>query len=87
MPTAQEEHYAKEAHRLLNDEVLAAAFERVRLEALVALADADPDDKTQIMRLQAKANCLQEVRDALHAAIVATGENDGGYVPNGRPGN
>ena len=86
MTDATAQHYAREAQRLLNDEVLAAAFERVRIDAMVALTTVDPDDKTEIMRLQAKANCLQDVRDALTAAILATGESDGGHVPNGRPG-
>ena len=76
--TSTKEHFAKEAHRLLNDAVLAAAFETVRMNALVALAEVDPDDKTTILRLQATANCLQSVRDALFAAILANGEGDGG---------
>lgn len=72
------EHFAKEARRLLSDDVLASAFERVRMDALVALAEVDPDNKTEILRLQATAGCLQSVRDALYAAVLANGDQDGG---------
>lgn len=75
---ATEEHYAKEAARLLNDEVLASAFEAVKLNAMMSLCEVDATDTKEIQRLQAIANCLQEVRDALEAAILATGERDGG---------
>lgn len=81
--TDKREHYAKEAHRLLNDEVLAAAFQKVRLDALVGLGTVDPTDTKEIMRLQSIAACLQEVRDLLEVAILATGEMDGGVDPNG----
>ncbi len=72
------EHYAKESQRLLQDEVLAAAFEAVKLKAMRDLTTIDATDTTAILRLQAMANCLQEVRDALEAAILATGKADGG---------
>lgn len=75
---ATAEHYAKEAKRLLSDEVLAAAFERVRLDAMVRLTTVDASNTKEILRLQAIALCLQEVRDALEAAIAASGEMDGG---------
>lgn len=79
------EHYAREAERLLNDETLAGAFQTVRLNAMVKLTEVDPDNKTEILRLQAIASCLSDVRDALEAAIIATGRADGGHDPNGRP--
>ena len=81
MPTATEEHYAKEAARLLSDETLASAFETVKLNAMLRLTEIDPSTEeniAEIRRQQAIANCLQEVRDALHAAILATGKSDGG---------
>lgn len=83
--SATAEHYAKEAERLLSDEVLAAAFETVRLQALTRLADLDPrpENIDEIRRQQAMANCLQEVRDALFAAITSSGKHDGGFNPNG----
>lgn len=76
--TAIEDHYANEAARLLADETLASAFETVKLNAMIDLCTVDATDTKEILRLQAIANCLQEVRDALHAAITATGRNDGG---------
>lgn len=79
--SAIEEHYAKEAARLLNDETLASAFETVKLNAMLRLTEIDPsteENVAEIRRQQAIANCLQEVRDALHAAILATGKSDGG---------
>ncbi len=79
--TTHIEHMAREATRLLQDEVLAAAFEAVKLDALRKLADVDAFDTHQILRLQATANCLQSVRDALEAAILATGKSDGGVSP------
>lgn len=80
---ATAEHYAKEAARLLGDEVLAGAMATVRMNALLALADVDASDTKEILRQQAIAKCLSDVRDALHAAILATGQNDGGVSVNG----
>ncbi len=47
------EHLAKEASRLLSDDVLIGALASIREEALDALATADADDKTEILRQQA----------------------------------
>lgn len=80
---ATAEHYAKEAARLLSDEVLAGAMATVRMNALLALADVDASDTKEILRQQSIAKCLSDVRDALHAAILATGQNDGGVSVNG----
>lgn len=80
--SAAEQHYAKEAARLLGDETLAEAMTTVRMNALVALAEADASDTKKILRLQAIANCLADVRDQLEAAIKAMGSADGGYDPN-----
>jgi hypothetical protein len=81
-----DEHYAKEADRLLNHEpILADAFNAVRLKALVALGEVDPDDTKEIRRLQAIASCLPDVLGELQAAILATGKSDGGFSPNVQP--
>jgi len=53
----------------------------VRLKALVALGSVDPGDTKEIARLQAVANCISDVRDALVAEIAQTGEYDGGFSP------
>lgn len=79
---AIEEHYAKEAERLLNDDVLADAMTAVRMNALVELSTVKADDVTEILRLQAIANCLPEVVDALKAHILAAGGMSGGVDPN-----
>lgn len=81
-PLATAEHYAKEAERLLSDEVLSTAFDRVRLEALEALAVADTANINEILRLQAIAGVVTEVRSLLHAMIAASGKRDGGFDPN-----
>ncbi len=79
---------AMEAGRLLNEPLLAAAFEAVRIEAMVSLCEVNPDDKTEILRLQAVANCLQDVRDRLKAKIIAAGGSDGGISAEvSRPNN
>ncbi len=75
-------HLAREAARLLNDEVLAWAMTEVRTNALAALAEVNATDTDEIRRLQAIAGCLQQVRDLLHEAIIATGEMDGGMSAN-----
>ena len=85
MSTRAEEHYAKEAARLLSDETLAAAFETVRLKALVELGEADAFDAQEILRLQARAGCLADVLEELKAAILAIGKSDGGFSPNEPP--
>lgn len=64
------EHLKKEADRLLSDEILTLAFDRVRAEALEALAITDADDKTAILRLQAKVTVIEEVRTELRAMIL-----------------
>jgi hypothetical protein len=79
---ATEKHYANEASRLLSDDTLATAMTTVRANALVALADVDASDTKEILRLQAIANCLQDVRDQLEAAIKSMGSADGGFDPN-----
>lgn len=82
MPTAADAHFAKEAARLLSDDTMAGAFETVRINALVALSTADAGNMKEILRLQAIANCLSDVRDQLEAAIVAMGKADGGFDPS-----
>ena len=78
--TLEEEAQLEAAKRLLNDETLAAAFETVRLNALVALAEVDATNTTEILRLQAIAHCLSDVRDQLLAYLAPA--NSGGFSPN-----
>ena len=64
------EHLAREAERLLADEVLRLAFDAVRQDAIEALASVDADDRTAILRLQARAVVVDEVRAQLQAMIM-----------------
>lgn len=80
--SATAEHYAKEAARLLADDTLATAMTEVRTNALLALGEVDASDTKEILRLQAIANCLSDVRDQLEAAIKKMGSADGGFDPN-----
>lgn len=79
------ERLASEATRLLNEPLLADAFTEVRMNALVALADADASDTKEILRLQAIANCLNDVVDLLRSHITASGRDDGGVSIESKP--
>lgn len=70
------DYFAKEARRLLDDAVLTRAFDDVRQGALEALAMADADNKTMILRLQAQANVIEEVRSVLAAMIIRQAQPD-----------
>jgi hypothetical protein len=61
------DHYAKEADRLLADDTLTEAFDRVRQEALEALAVAKSED---ILRLQAMVAAIDQIRDELRAMVL-----------------
>jgi hypothetical protein len=84
MSEATQEHYANEAKRLLADDTFAEALTRVRTKAMSDLAVADADDKTAILRLQAKVAVTTEILDELNGMILAIG-NDGGFDPNPTP--
>lgn len=62
------DHYAKEAQRLLSDDTLKFALDKVRTAALEELARAD--GKKQIMRLQQKVAVIDEFREELRAATL-----------------
>lgn len=64
------EHYAKEAERLLADEVLKHAFDTVRADALEALVSADVKDSIKVLRLQQTVVVIDEIRAELRAAIA-----------------
>jgi len=73
-----EQRLAAEATRLLSEPLLAEAFAEVRMDALIALAEVDAANTKEILRLQAIAGCLSDVRDLLYAKITASGMSDGG---------
>lgn len=64
------EHYAKEAKRLLADETLRSAFSTVYQSALEELVSVKADDVTSVLRLQAKAQVVEEVLAELSAAVA-----------------
>lgn len=64
-------HLAKEAERLKNDPIFTKALEDIRADALNALALANADDKTTILRLQQKVVVIEEIRNALDRYIIA----------------
>lgn len=76
------EHLAKEADRLKNDPILKKAWDMLQAEALIALANADVDDKTSILRLQQKVAVIDEIRTTLDRYITAADvqENAGSFA-------
>jgi hypothetical protein len=86
MSEALAEHYASEARRLLADDTFAEALTRIRAKALSELAGWDADDKTGIVRLQQKVAVTDDILEELRGMILALGDSDGGFNPNGKPG-
>lgn len=65
------DHLAKESARLRSDPIFNQALDTILGEALAALALADADDKTMILRLQQKAAVIEEIRNVLDRYIMA----------------
>lgn len=65
------DHLAKEAERLKHDQIFNQALAGIRSEALDALAAANADDKTMILRLQQKVAVIDEIRNVLDRYIMA----------------
>ena len=65
------DHLAKEAERLKSDPIFDKALSDIRAEALNALASADADNKTMIVRLQQKVAVIDEIRSVLDRYIIA----------------
>jgi hypothetical protein len=76
------DHLAKEADRLKNDEIFNKALADIRSETLDALAVANADDKTMILRLQQKVAVIDEIRTTLDRYIIAADvqENPGSFA-------
>lgn len=64
------EHLAKEADRLSSDPIFIQALADIRSDALNALAEANADDKTAILRLQQKVAVVDEIRTVLARFIL-----------------
>lgn len=67
------DHLAKEADRLRNDPIFNKALDDIRAETLNALAAANADDKTAILRLQQNVAVIDEIRTVLARYIMAGG--------------
>jgi hypothetical protein len=76
------EHLSREADRLKSDEIFQKALSDIRAETLDALALADADDKTMILRHQQRAAVIDEIRTMLDRYILAADvqENPGSYA-------
>jgi hypothetical protein len=76
------DHLAKEADRLKNDEIFNKALADIRSEALEALAAADADNYTAIVRLQQRVAVVDEIRTMLGRYIIAADvqENTGSFA-------
>jgi len=76
------DHLAKEADRLKNDELFNTALDAIRSEALNALAIADADDITVMLRLQQRVAVIDEIRATLDRSIHASepAEDTGSYA-------
>lgn len=76
------DHLAKEADRLKNDELFNTALDAIRSEALNALAIADADDITVMLRLQQRVAVIDEIRATLDRYIIASepAEDTGSYA-------
>ena len=76
------DHLAKEAERLKSDPIFTKALDDMKADALNALAVANADDKTMILRLQQKAVVIDEIRSQLDRYILAadTQENAGSFA-------
>lgn len=70
------DHLAKEADRLKNDPIFIKALADIRSDALNALAMADADNKTLIIRLQQVAVVVEEIRNVLDRYIMAADEQE-----------
>lgn len=64
------DHLAKEAARLKADDTFNKALDDIRSEALEALAEADADNYTTMVRLQQKVAVVNEIRNVLDRYIL-----------------
>jgi hypothetical protein len=68
---------AFQAKRLLEDPLLVQAFETVSRNAMSGLVTVDADDRTAVLRLQAKAQVIDEIISELEGAILAALPQEG----------
>ena len=64
------EYLAKEADRLLRDDVLNRALDAIRQATLEDLATANAGDPNMVLRFQQKVAAIDDLRGELKAAIL-----------------
>jgi hypothetical protein len=64
-------HLAKEAARLKEDPIFNKALDDIRADAMNSLVTADPDNKSNLIRLQQVAVVADEIRNVLDRYILA----------------
>ena len=76
------DHLAKEAARLKSDDIFNKALDDIRSESLEALAVADVDNKTMILRHQQMIAVIDDIRTMLGRYILAADvqENAGSFA-------
>jgi hypothetical protein len=67
------DHLAKEADRLKHDPIFIKALEDMRADALDALAQADADNTTMIIRLQQNVAVIDGLQGQLSHYILSAG--------------
>lgn len=72
------DHLAQEADRLSNDPIFIEALRQIRAETLDALAVADADDKTAILRLQQQVAVVDQIRTMLARFIMRSDQIEQG---------
>lgn len=65
------DHLAKEAERLRNDEIFNKALDDIRAESLEALAVANVECMTTMLRWQSRVMVVDEIRATLDRYIMA----------------
>lgn len=65
------EHLKREADRLKNDEIFNKALDDIRLEALEALAVANVESITTMLRWQSRVAVVDEIRTTLDRYILS----------------
>jgi hypothetical protein len=69
-------HLAQEAARLKADPIFNKALDDIRADALNSLVTADPDNKSNLIRLQQVAVVADEIRNVLDRYIMAADVQD-----------
>lgn len=70
------DHLAKEAERLKADPIFNKALDDIRADAMKELVTANPDDRSNIIRLQQVAVVADEIRNVLDRYIMAADVQD-----------